>query len=85
MTNNTALIQLGCERNKLTVLDATNNTALRYLNFHINSFDITELNALFNTLHSNHVSKKTIYIHDNPSTNGCDKTIATAKGWTFVN
>jgi hypothetical protein len=52
----------------------------------MNQLTATALNALFGTLHSNTISgENKIYIGNNPGTATCDRTIATAKGWTVNN
>jgi Leucine-rich repeat (LRR) protein len=77
----TALTYLNCNNNELTSLDVSGSTALTYLNCLNNQLTSSALNALFETLHSN-IGSKTIYIGGNPGTNGCDRSIATNKGWT---
>jgi hypothetical protein len=44
---------------------------------------IGALNALFGTLHSNTIpfDIKEIFIGNNPGTDGCNRSIATNKGW----
>lgn len=81
LSKNTSLERLDCSVNKLTVLDLSNNKALTDIKCQTNQLSIDALNALFKTLHSNEGTKK-IYIGDNPGTNGCDRSIATNKGWT---
>ena len=65
---------------RIASLNVSNNTKLRSIFCGGNQFSVSALNALFETLHSNS-GYKTIYIRDNPGTNGCNQSIATAKGW----
>ena len=81
LSNNEALTDLKCITNQLKMLDVSKNTALTELNCAGNQLDTDALNALFETLHSN-AGTKNIYIGDNPGTKGCDRSIATNKGWT---
>ena len=85
---NTKLETLHCNNTQLTSLDMSNNTELKDLWCWNNKMNTVALNALFGTLHSNTITNywgevtKNIYIGGNPGTNGCDTSIATAKGWT---
>jgi len=63
-------------------LDVSKNPALESLWCSDNQLSVIGLNALFGTLHDNAISDgKSIYISDNPGTDSCNTSIATAKGW----
>ena len=85
VSKNTALTELWCPYNKLTALDVSKNTALTWLGCESNQLTAGALNALFETLHGNTIPNKSknIHISDNPGADGCNRTIATQKGWTF--
>ena len=80
VNNNSKLRHLSCEDNLLISLDVRNNTKLMFLLLRSNQLSATELNALFETLHSNNFSKF-IFIGGNPGAKDCDISIATDKGW----
>jgi hypothetical protein len=81
VSKNTAIEYLYCSNNQLTALDVSKNTAIEYLYCRYNQLTAVALNALFGTLHSN-TGNKYIGIDGNPGTSGCNKAIATQKGWT---
>ena len=83
VSKNTELTVLDFQRNKLTSLDVSKNTALTVLVCYYNPLTSSELNALFETLHSNAGEKK-IFIGYNPGVADCDRSIAERKGWTVV-
>ncbi len=86
VSKNTAMDYLSCWWNELTSLDVGKNTALRHLVVKNNRFTVNGLNVLFDTLHGNIVAgEKTVGIGDNPGTIGCNRSIATEKGWTVYN
>ena len=80
VSRNTALKTLYCDNNQLTNLDVSKNTALTYLNCRNNQLQADALNTLFHSLPV--FSLGIILIAGNPGTDACDKSIATAKGWT---
>jgi len=89
VSNNTKLIQLWCQANLLTSLEVSKNIALVWLDCSQNQLAADELDALFDTLHSNTITlpmpvpvTKEIHIYYNPGTDDCDQSIATKKGWT---
>jgi len=89
VSNNTELNALRCNNNQLTKLDLSNNMKLTDVNEFLalncsnNKFSDDALNALFGTLHEYiFLDSKSINITGNPGTDTCDKSIATAKGWT---
>jgi hypothetical protein len=85
LRKNTALTDLACGSNKLKNLDMSKNTSLAYLDCTNNQFSASELNALFETLHSNDVeADKIINISGNPGTDTCNIKIAEDKGWTVA-
>lgn len=84
VSNNTALTILSCSVNQLKSLDVSNNAALTILSCDSNRLSVDGLSSLFDTLHSNTVSESNIHIDCNPGTDGCNRSIATAKGWTVV-
>lgn len=59
----------------------TNNTGLAYLDCIKNRLTATGLNTLFGTLPVTNAIRKIICIGGNPGADGCDRTIATDKGW----
>ena len=68
----------------LTSLDVSNNTALAYLDCSNNALTTEALDALFETLHNNHISGgKKIKKYENPGTYDCDEDIAKNRGWNF--
>jgi hypothetical protein len=75
---NAALTVLDCTANKLPALDVSKNTALTHLECNYNQLMTEALNALFSGLHANGG-----YI-SNPRSSTCDQSIATEKGWKFV-
>ena len=85
VSKNTALTDLYCDGNQLTALDVSKNTDLTSLWCGENQLTAGALNALFGTLHGNTIELyvKVISISGNPGTAGCNRTIATQKGWTF--
>jgi len=79
-----ALILLDCNSNQLTSLDVSKCTALVGLNCYGNQVSASALNALFNSLPAKKSNDNAnIFYDSNPGSNGCDKTIATNKGWGF--
>ncbi|MDR0420045.1 MAG: Ig-like domain-containing protein [Prevotellaceae bacterium] len=81
VSKNTALILLDCGRNPLVSLDVSNNTELQFLFCFDNQLDANALDELFDTLPT--VQSGDIDIRNNPGTNGCDRSIAIARGWVF--
>ena len=84
VSNNTALITLECFNNQLASLDVSKNITLTKLWCINNELTASALNALFETLHGNHIETKSIYISGNPGTDNCDRSIAENKGWTVI-
>jgi hypothetical protein len=83
VSNNTKLEELSCIRNQLTNLNLINNVALKTLILASNDISKFAMDVLFDTLHGNTIEGgKTIYISGNSGTGTCDKSIATARGWT---
>ena len=56
----------------------TGNVSLIY-----NNFSAEELNRIFTALPT--ITERVLTVNNNPGTATCDRTIATAKGWTCVN
>jgi len=83
VNKNVNLTRLVCTNSKLTNLEVSSNVILTRLNCSNNNLSASALNALFDTLHSNPVTK-TIDIRNNPGTNGCDRGIAEKKGWSVI-
>ena len=86
VSTNTAIERFYCNNNQLTALDVSKNTALEMLYCNNNQLSADELNNMFGTLHSKtspYVTKR-IWIIGNPGIDGCDKSIATNKGWEFI-
>jgi hypothetical protein len=81
VSSNTLLEHLSCENNQLGSLDLTKNKKILSVFLRSNQLNITQLNLLFETLHSNKILDKTIYIGGNPGTEKCNKSIAINKGW----
>ena len=83
VNKNIWLRYLACDNNQLTGLDLSNTTVLFGLICYNNQLDAAALNVLFGTLHnvSIETDTKKISIGGNPGTNGCDRDIATNKGW----
>lgn len=81
VSKNTKLIILDCSINRLSALDVTKNTALRELYCAFNQFTAGGLNDLFGTLNDIVADRKIIDIVVNPGYAGCNRTIATDKGW----
>ena len=73
---------------QITSLDLSNNTVLEFLDCRSNNLSTEALNALFETLHDYSypifIYPKEILIDDNPGTDDCDRSIATNKGWEFI-
>jgi hypothetical protein len=90
LSHNTLLTKIDCTQSLLPALDLSNNPALTNIKLQRNMFTAAALDALFNSLHSNPLPTKIIYISANPrsgaspgsGTAGCTPTIATGKGWT---
>lgn len=86
ISKNTALIELWCDWNQLTGLNVSGLNALTWVECSNNYMNAAVLNALFGTLNSTS-GEKNINIgnngpnHDGSGTNGCDRSIATGKGW----
>ena len=86
VSKNTALVELYCFHNQLSSLDVSKNTVLTILWCMDNLLINSSLDALFETLHGITIAReKTIIIGNNPGTDGCDRSIATSKGWTVTN
>lgn len=81
LSNNILLEHLSCENNQLDSLSLKNNTKLYSVFLRSNQLNANQLNHLFETLHGNRISGKTIYIGGNPGVEKCDIYIATNKGW----
>jgi hypothetical protein len=77
----TKLTELLCSRIRLTSLDLSNCSTLSYVICNKCELTSDALNALFETLHSNH-GDKYILITGNPGDADCNKSIATSKGWS---
>jgi len=87
VSNATVLATLRCSYNQLTSLDMSSNCGALYnLQCENNNLTTEALNALFETLHENWVTRapKKIYIGNNPGTDFCDRSIATKKRWDFI-
>jgi hypothetical protein len=82
LSNNTKLVSLNCTENELTALDVSSNTELVSFWCQDNQLTAAALNALFTSLPT--VQLGNIYINDNPGAAGCDRSIATNKGWQFL-
>jgi hypothetical protein len=76
------IMGLQCTENLLSNLDVSNNPHLKELSLYRNSLTSAALNALFETLPNNSLSK-IIYIAGNPGSSTCNRNIATSKGWNF--
>ena len=74
-----SLHELDCRNNQLTSLDAS-KTDLASISCSSNLLQARALNALFNTLRE---KRGSIYMANNPGTDGCNQNIATNKGWSF--
>ena len=72
---------LVCSDNQLTSLDVSKCGSMILLRCSSNLLTTTALNSFFNSLPYSSIGS-TVNITNNPGTNTCDKTIATAKGWT---
>jgi hypothetical protein len=59
----------------------SNNPKLQSLFLRSNLLNAKQLNILFETLHSNKVRGKIIFIGGNPGAEKCNISIATSKGW----
>ena len=81
---NNKLKWLICSNNQLTSLNMKKNTELGVLDCSDNQLDAAALNIFFKTLHNRKMLNKGIYISNNPGTDGCDPSIATAKGWLVL-
>ena len=81
VSNNTLLENLSCENNQLQSLNLIKNTKLYSVFLRSNQLNANQLNLLFETLHKNMISGKTIYIGGNSGTEKCDISIAKNKGW----
>ncbi len=79
VSKNTALTELDCSDNNLTSLDVSKNTALTRLDCSDNKLTSSALNQIFRDLPQ--VTSGRIYIHRNPGSETCDKSIAENKGW----
>jgi Leucine-rich repeat (LRR) protein len=80
VSHNTKLTELRCGFNQLTALDVSRNTKLTVLNCHRNQLTATAINALFTSLPT--VQEGYIFVSGNPGAATCDRSIATAKGWS---
>jgi hypothetical protein len=96
VSKNTALLSLYCGNNRLTSLDTSACNTLFQLMCANNYMDATALDAMLDTLHSKDVIfanlspdpvTKSVFIANNgpdyngSGTSGCNKSIATSKGW----
>jgi hypothetical protein len=86
VSNNTMLTQLLCSSNQLSALDVSNNTELTELWCYRNQLSADALNTIFTDLpnYSNTSISGEIRIANNPGSATCDRSIATAKGWTVI-
>jgi len=90
LSYNPKLKILYLDENYLKSLDLSNNRALLVLGIKLNLFDAKALNDIFNALPD--ISYQTdiilyngnISIWHNPGEDDCDKSIAEAKGWKFL-
>jgi hypothetical protein len=57
------------------------NPKLKRLMVNGNDLSAQTLNALFESLHANDITDKTVVILKNPGANTCNKSIAEKKGW----
>ena len=87
VSKNTKLQWLYCSLNQLSSLDVSTNTKLFALNCMANELSTDALDALFSSLNDRldlypwDNNRKYIFIGDNPGTAGCNRSIATEKGW----
>ena len=81
VSNNKNLGNLSCENNQLTKLNLINNTKLSSVFLRSNKLNSIELDSLFESLHNNKISGKTIYIGGNPGVRTANIDIAKKKGW----
>ena len=97
VSNNIALLSLYCGYNWLTSLNTSENNMLFQFSCVNNYMDAAALDAMFETLHAKDITlsyngsqitaDKFVSIanngpnYDGSGTNGCDKSIATSKGW----
>ena len=84
LSMNTVLQEINCNYNQLTQLDMGNNTALKTLLCQANKLSGEEIDNLFDSLHNNEITGKSIDVSYNPGTNDCSQTIATSKEWTVI-
>jgi hypothetical protein len=86
VSKNTKLSWFNCYDNDLTALNLSANTVLAYLHCGANPLTAAALNAMFATLHTNTIPgvTKEIYIVYATGAAGCNKTIATNRGWTVI-
>jgi hypothetical protein len=81
VSNLTALTRLDCYDNRLTALNMSANTKITRLRCYGNQLSVAALDMLLASLPS--VRSGDIYIANNPGSGGCNRSIATAKGWVF--
>ena len=67
--------------NALT-LNISGLSALNFVDVRNSNFSANGLNNIFNSLHSNSIGSKSIYISGNPGTASANISIAQNKGWT---
>jgi hypothetical protein len=82
-------MDLDCSFNKsetgISHLDLSKNVFLKYVKCRTNQFSVTDLNAMFETLHNNaNTNEYFIDISDNPGSRWCDTEIALLKGWKVI-
>jgi len=77
----TELFSIVCFNNKLTGLSVNGLNKLGNVNCRGNQFSATAFNLLFESLHSNPIDNKQVWIGNNPGTSSCNKSIALNKGW----
>lgn len=84
VTKNAALKVLECYDNRLTGIYMTKNNELERLECNDNHLTADGLNTLFGTLHANtdNNTAYSLYIGNNPGTDGCDHCLAIQNGWT---
>jgi hypothetical protein len=87
ISTNTALRQLHCGNNRLSSLDVSKNMALWVLSCDNNRFGITAINRIFTDLPdlSGSYTGGVLSFLNNPGSEGCDPSIATAKNWGVNN
>ena len=86
LSANQQIVSLSVERNRLTSLTGlSENQVLSNVNCAINNLSDTEINNLFEMLHSNPISGgKNINVRYNTGSSTCNPSIASNKGWTVT-